>query len=871
LFTIERRGRSFRSTLLCSSEFAPGAYASDPLFDDDRHLHATRESSMTSDEPTCVVHKFGGTSVADAACFRKVAQIIQARPEQQRLVVVSAMAGITDQLVQAVHVAGKRDLGYRDIMTAVGARHRRTIAELLSADVATALYEVLNRDLEIIEEVLHVTTVLRGYSRNGLELVSGYGEVWSAQILSALLRQNCEDSDWLDARQVLTVTRTETGAEVVWQDSRTRIDSWLTRCGRLPRTLVITGFVASTEEGVAATLGRNGSDFSASIFGTLFDAQEIHIWTDVDGVMSANPRLVTEAVTLDTLSYEEAIELAYFGAKVIHPSTISTAVERNLPIFIRNTFRPEHPGTRIQAKSGSTGVKGLATIESVALINVEGIGMIGLRGIAQRLFGALRDEGISVLMISQGSSGNSISFGVAAAQADHARNAVERAFFAERLHGQIRRVDVTNDCSILAVVGEGMAGRPGVAAKFFSALGKAGVSLRAIAQGSSERNVSVAVDAADTQRALRAAHAGFYLSKQTVSIGIVGAGNIGSTLIRQLSQRLRQLKQEFDIDLRVRAIAGSNQMLLSDHPIDLEHWREQLKTRGTATDLTRLASHVYDDQLPHAVLIDCTASQDVSELYGTWLERGIHVITPNKRANTSSLEYYRRLRQANRTVGAHYLYETTVGAALPIIQTLRDLVQTGDEIVEIEGILSGTLSYLFNSFDGTRSFSSLVTQARELGYTEPDPRDDLSGTDVARKVVILAREIGMTAELADVDLQGLVPKELTEGPVSEFLLELPKYDAQMEQLRQQAVAKGEVLRFVGRVGHDGKASVALRSYPTTHPFARIQLTDNIVLFRTLRYNENPLVVQGPGAGREVTAAGVFADLLRLSSYLGASL
>ena len=410
-----------------------------------------------------------------------------------------------------------------------------------------------------------------------------------------------------------------------------------------------------------------------------------------------------------------------------------------------------------------------------------------------------------------------------------------------------------------------------MAAKFFSALGKAGISLRAIAQGLSERNISVAVDAADTQRALRAAHAGFYLSKQTVSIGVVGVGNIGSTLLRQLSQRLRSLKQEFDIDFRVRALASSGRMLLSDHPIDLEQWPAELTTRGEPTDLTRLAAHVYDDQLPHAVLIDCTASQEVSELYGTWLERGVHVITPNKRANTSSLDYYRRLRQANRTVGAHYLYETTVGAALPIIQTLRDLVQTGDEIVEIEGILSGTLSYLFNSFDGTRSFSSLVTKARELGYTEPDPRDDLSGTDVARKVVILAREIGMMVELADVALEGLVPKELTKGPVSEFLAALPKYDAHMEQQRRDAAAKGEVLRFVGRVGRDGNASVALRSYATTHPFARIQLTDNIVLFRTNRYNENPLVVQGPGAGREVTAAGVFADLLRLASYLGASL
>ena len=511
---------------------------------------------MTTAEPTCVVHKFGGTSVADADCFRRVAKIVTARPERRRLIVVSAMAGITDQLVNAVHVAGKRDLGYRDIMASVGARHRKTITELLSADDAGRLCEALTRDLAIIEEVLHVTTVLHGYSRNGLELVSGYGEVWSAQILAALLRREDPDVDWLDAREVLTVSRTESGADVMWPESRGRADAWIAHRGQLPNTVIITGFVASTEDGLAATLGRNGSDFSASIFGTLFDAQEIHIWTDVDGVMSANPRLVSEAVTLDTLSYEEAIELAYFGAKVIHPSTISTAVERNLPIFIRNTFRPGHPGTRIQAKSAATDqVKGLATIESVALINVEGIGMIGMRGIAQRLFGALRDEGVSVLMISQGSSGNSICFGVAAAQAEQARNTVERAFFAERMHGQIRRVDVTTGCSILAVVGEGMAGKPGVAAKFFTALGKAGISLRAIAQGTSERNISVAVNAADTQRALRAAHAGFYLSKQTISIGLVGAGNIGDQFRLKLRQSgIQCATQPVQVRLVFRAI-----------------------------------------------------------------------------------------------------------------------------------------------------------------------------------------------------------------------------------------------------------------------------------------------------------------------------
>jgi len=677
---------------------------------------------------------------------------------------------------------------------------------------------------------------------------------------------------WLDAREVLIVERTDAGADVDWAASRELMTDWIARAGGLPRTLVVTGFVASTAAGVAATLGRNGSDYSASIFAALLDADEIHIWTDVDGVMSANPRLVGEAVTLDSLSYDEAMELAYFGAKVIHPRTMTPALERDLPIFIRNTFRPEHPGTRIHALSSSAQpVKGLATVESIALLNLEGTGMIGVPGTAHRLFGALREEGISVVMISQGSSEHSICFAVPMVAADRARQAVERAFFAERHHGQIQRVDVTPGCSILAVVGDGMAGRPGVAARFFSSLGKAGVNLRAIAQGSSERNISVVIDEADTTRALRAAHAGFYLSDQTISIGLVGAGNVGTTLLGQLALQAQRLKEDFDVDLRVRAIATSRRMLLSDKPIALATWREEFESNGEPVDLARLAIHVRTDHLPHAVLIDCTASDDVARLYGTWLERRIHVITPNKRANTGPLDYYRRLRAANRAVGAHYLYETTVGAALPIVQTLRDLVQTGDEIIEIEGILSGTLSYLFNIFDGTTSFSSLVAKAKSLGYTEPDPRDDLSGMDVARKIVILGREIGMNLELRDVEVKSLVPEALQEGSADDFLAALPNHDADMEALRREAAVAGQVLRFVGRVGRDGRAGVALRAYPASHPFARIQLTDNIVLFRTARYSDNPLVVQGPGAGRAVTAAGLFADLLRLASYLGAPL
>ena len=779
------------------------------------------------------------------------------------------MGGVTNALVSAVETAGSRSDAYHAGLDELRKRHFVTIDDLVSPSVAARLRNTVERDLADIEDVLHATTLLRRHSRDTLELVSGYGEIWSAQILAAHLIERGIAADWLNARDVLIVA--PAAGAIDWPASQHRVDAWSQARPEPWSILVITGFVASTIDGVATTLGRNGSDFSASIFAALLGGDEIEIWTDVDGVMSANPRLVPEAVTLDALSYNEAMELAYFGAKVIHPSTMAPAVERALPIVIRNTFNSAHPGTRIEATVASTfDVKGLATIEGIALLNLEGTGLIGVPGTAQRLFGALRDDGISVIMISQGSSEHSICFAVPGELAERALAAVEQAFFAERHHGQIQTVDVASGCSILAVVGDGMAGRPGIAAKFFSALSKAGVNIRAIAQGSSERNISVVVDGADTRRALRAAHSAFYLSRQTLSIGVLGAGNVGAALLDQLARQAARLKTDFDIDLRVRAIATSTRMLLAEQQIDLARWREELKSRGEQLDTPRLADHVHADHLPHAVLIDCTASDDVAATYASWLESGLHIITPNKRANTAALDYYQRLRRANRSVGAHYLYETTVGAALPIMQTLRDLVQTGDDVLEIEGILSGTLSYLFNRFDGTQSFSALVRQARELGYTEPDPRDDLTGMDVARKVVILAREMGMSLELSDVRVRSLVPESLMRGTTSEFLDSLPEYDADMEAVRAREAAAGNVLRFVGRVSRDGSASVQLQAYPASHAFARIQLTDNIVLFRTTRYHENPLIVQGPGAGREVTAAGVFADLLRLASYLGAS-
>ncbi|MDH3191057.1 MAG: ACT domain-containing protein, partial [Acidimicrobiia bacterium] len=455
-------------------------------------------------------------------------------------------------------------------------------------------------------------------------------------------------------------------------------------------------------------------------------------------------------------------------------------------------------------------------------------------------------------------------------QAEAARRAVDQAFAAETANGQLKEVTVTPDCVILAAVGEGMSGTPGIAAKFFGALARAGVNIRAIAQGASERNISVVIDADQSTRALRAAHSGFYLSRQTLSIGLIGPGHIGSVLLDQMHEQLERLRSQYGVDLRVRAIANSSKMVIDEDRIDLASWRDLITAADSPVDLDRLAGFVHTETVPHAAIIDCTADANIAKNYGKWLADGIHVITPNKKANSGDFGYYQELRSHSRRADAHYFYETTVGAALPVIQTLRDLVQTGDVIRRIDGVFSGTLAYLFNNFDGSVPFSSIVSRARDEGYTEPDPRDDLSGLDVARKVVILAREMELDIDLDDIELEGLVPVGLETGSPEVFLEQLQQHDDEMSGLFEQAKAREEVLRFVGTIEPGPGCSVALRSLPADHPFARGRHTDNIIMFDTDRYSSNPLVIQGPGAGPDVTAGGVFADILRLANYLGAT-
>jgi bifunctional aspartokinase / homoserine dehydrogenase 1 len=814
------------------------------------------------------IHKFGGSSLADVECFRRVAGILLDYDDSRMGVVVSAMSGMTDALIDLAVLAEQGDAGFEVALHSIGERYSETANSLLKGDALVGVLDAWSNDSDDVVGILKSIVLAKSAPRRSRDIVAGYGELWSARLLAAFLGQEApvRGGTWLDARKVLTVRDTELGPTVLWDESQAKMGATLP--ADFEGIVVITGFIAVDEEGLQTTLGRNGSDHSAAIFAALMKAAELCIWTDVDGVMSADPKRVPEAQVIENLTYNEAMELAYFGAKVIHPQTLGPAVDNGIPVIIRNSHNPAHPGSRIEARSApADNIKGITAISGMALVNLEGSGMIGVPGTADRLFAALRRAGVSVTLISQASSEHSICIAVPEDLADRARKVITDAFADELESGQLQSVDVTEAQSIVAVVGTGMAGTPGIAARFFGTLGRAGVNIRAIAQGSSERNISAVVDSEDVTKALRAAHSGFYLSAKTISIGLIGPGTVGAALLRQIEKQSEKLAQNFNLDLRVRAISRSRKMLLADRRIDLAGWEEKFATSAVDADLDTFAEHLKPDHLPHAVIIDCTASDQISSKYADWLAHGIHVITPNKKAFSGPIGEYKALQDAATVGSSHYFYETTVGAALPVITTLCDLIYTGDEVRSISGIFSGTLAYLFNIYDGTTPFSEIVRVAKESGYTEPDPRDDLSGMDVARKLTILARELGQTIEIGDFPVANLVPEALRDCSLEEFMDKLPEYDDEMQSLYLAAAADNKRLRYVAKLEADGTASVVLEPVNAEHPFCNINLTDNIVQFETERYSDNPLVIQGPGAGPEVTAAGVFADLLRLANFL----
>lgn len=811
-----------------------------------------------------IVHKFGGSSLADAEAFERVGRLLLDRDEQGdfQAVVVSAMQGTTDALIELAQAAADEREDWRDRLAALRERHLGCAAVLgLHADDRAPL----DTSFERLNHLLESFGLLGAVPDEAMDLVSALGEQWSARLLAGWFRHRSAAGRFVDAREVIRIRRGELGPIALIDDSRARLAPIIDR--ERPARLVVTGFCCRDETGRIATLGRDGSDFTATILAALLDAREVQIWTDVDGVLNADPGRVPRAEVVERLSYREAFELAYFGARVLHPQTLSPLLERDVPVRIRSSRHPERPGTRIdRAGVPEPPVKGLTGIRDLALVNVEGAGMLGVPGTAERVFATLHRGGISVTMISQGSSEHSICCVVPADQAERAERLLDDTFAREIAAGQLQAIRRQDGIEVLAAVGDGMAGSPGVAGRMFSALGRAGVNIRAIAQGSSERNISVAVEAGQAVRAMRAIHSAFYLSEQTLSIGLIGPGQVGRALLAQLRDAAPRLAETAGLDLRIRAVANSSRMVLGEEGVPDAALAGRLDA-GESLDFARLAAHVRAERLPHAVLIDCTASPAPPERYADWLAAGIHVITPNKQAGAGDLERYRTLRGLDARGPARWRYEATVGAGLPVIQTLRDLIDSGDRVDVIEGIFSGTLAWLFNRFEPGMRFSELVREAHAAGYTEPDPSDDLSGLDVARKLVILARELGLELGLDDIDVDPLLPDASVRGADAVFDA-LPALDPAMSDRLTAARAAGGVLRYTARLSADGQAKVGLVQLPGDHPFAHLALTDNVVAFRTARYCDNPLIVQGPGAGPEVTAAGVFSDLLRIAQSLG---
>jgi aspartokinase/homoserine dehydrogenase 1 len=826
-------------------------------------------------------HKFGGSSVADADRYRHVATLLQGAPEP-RAVVVSAMQGVTDALTALVaDAAGGRD--WQDAWSRLRDKHLATAYRLDGVD-RHALVSWLDHEFAALSTLLgRIADDCTGdpdkLAAHDHAAVQGLGEVWSSALLQAALGGEAAGWARLDAREVLVVHPGELGVAVDWPRSRERFAAW--RARHPQADVVITGFVARDADGRPATLGRNGSDYSGAIFAVLFEAADLTIWTDVDGVLSADPRLVPDAVCLPAMSYAEACELAYFGAKVLHPQTMAPAMQARLPILIRNSRNPDAPGTRIADEAqavGASPVKGLSLVRDMAVLELSGAGLIGVPGTAERMFAALHAAGVSVTMISQGSSEHSICCLLPAAQAARGREAVRAAFAEAIADGQVEGVEVTPDIAVLAAVGDGMVGTPGVSARLFAGLARARVNIRAIAQGASERNISVAIADADAVRGLRAAHSAFWLSPATLSVGLIGPGNVGRALLAQLAEALPRFvgdpRMDHRLDLRLRAIAGSRVMHLAGSALDPATAAETLRRDEAeapdleAVDLDRFAAHVRAEHLPHALIVDCSGSDAVAARYPEWLAMGIHVVTPSKHAGSGDAGRYRAIREAEKR-GGLFRYEATVGAGLPVIQTLRSLLDTGDALTGIEGVLSGTLAWLFNRYDGSVPFSQLVAEAKALGYTEPDPRDDLGGVDVARKLVILAREAGADLSLTDVEIESLVPEALRDIPRDDFLARLSELDAPMQARLDAARAQGRSLRYLAQLDSEGRARVGLAMPEPGHASLHSRLTDNLIQFRTRRYAHNPLVVQGPGAGADVTAAGVFGDILAIAGTLGA--
>ncbi len=810
------------------------------------------------------VLKFGGTSMANADHIQKVIAILLDRSSSNRsLVVVSAMSGVTDHLLKMASMAANADESYTKEAEALTLQHLSAVRDVLPIQQQSAVLSKIKQHCNELDALLDGVYRLKELSLRTQDKIVSFGELLSSIILSAKLQSLDIDQQWIDSRELIITDVQHAQANVDFVLTNEKIQHHFST--HIHQLYVAPGFIASSVSGQTTTLGRGGSDYSAAIYAAALEADVLEIWTDVSGMMTADPRLVANAKPIAQISYQEAMELSHFGAKIIYPPTIQPVMHKRIPVWLKNTFDPEAYGTLIEnhAISSEDFIRGISSINSISLLSLEGSGMVGIPGFSKRLFEALANEKINVILITQSSSEHSICVAINEADTLKAKRAIDTAFHTEIISGKVEPLIVETNLSILALVGEQMKSHPGISGKMFGSLGRNGINVRAIAQGSSEKNISAVIASNDVKKAINVLHETFFeTSYKQLNVFIAGAGNVGSKLLDQIKQQQAILRDQLNLQIRVVGIANSKRILVDENGIDLASWETQLSHVPNAT-IEDFVSLIREKNLRNSVFVDVTASEKVANVYESLLNKSISIVACNKIACSSSFASYQHLKSLAKSYNALFLFETNVGAGLPIIGTLNDLLRSGDRIQKIQAVLSGTLNYVFNHYDTSVPFAAIVKKAQEEGYTEPDPRLDLGGTDVMRKIMILAREIGHSLEMKDIVNHSFLPESCFHGTVEDFYEEMFQQESHFQNLYREAAAENCKLKFIATY-ENGKAMVGLEKVPPASDFFHLYGKDNLVLFHTSRYQHQPLVIKGAGAGSEVTASGVFADIIRVA-------
>ena len=810
------------------------------------------------------VLKFGGSSVANAGNIKKVMNVVREKiTTDKAIVVVSALGGITDLLLKCSQLASEGNENYKEQLADIEQRHLQAARELIPIHHQSSMLSFVKTQCNEIEDICNGIFLLKELSERTKDRMASYGELLSSRIIASALQADNIETHWVDAGKLIITNADYGNAVVNFPFTNKNIKEYI---NDHPAGLyLVPGFIASNEEGINTTLGRGGSDYTAAIFAAAINAKVLEIWTDVSGMMTADPRLVANAHIIPQISYQEAMELSHFGAKVIYPPTIQPVMSKGISVWIKNTFAPGDEGTVIQQQvsENASSVTGISSINNIALISLEGSGMVGIPGFSKRLFAALASKKINVILITQSSSEHSICVGIEANNVTAAKNAIDEAFAYEIELKKVDPLSVESNLSVVALVGDRMKSHTGISGRLFSALGKNGVNIRAISQGSSERNITAVINSSDVKKAINVIHEAFFEKEiKEVNVFVAGVGNVGSKLLAQINQQQEYLLNNMRLKIKIAGIANSKKNYIDEEGINLDNW-EALLASGKPSGIEEFIKIIQQKNLRNTVFVDVTANDTVATVYDSLLQKSIAVVACNKVACSSSYSYYKKLKQLSGEFNTTFLFETNVGASLPIIGTLNDLLRSGDNIHRMDAVLSGTLNFVFNNYDGKKSFASVVRQAQEEGYTEPDPRLDLSGKDVMRKIMILAREAGQAMEMEEISNNSFMPEACMQGSVEDFYKSMEEHEDHFKKILDEAAATGCKLKFVASY-KDGKAATGLQHIDPQHDFYHLYGKDNIVLFYTDRYTEQPLVIKGAGAGAALTASGVFADIIRTS-------